>query len=271
MKNIYSIIIGCSILLAGCKTISQVSDSGLSHARSKVKWNLVFEDQFNSKGNFDESKWGYSKRGNAAWMKYLTSSPEYVYQDGKNLVLRMDNKVIEGDDALYHSAGIQTKGKFSFLYGKVEVRAKFKTGKGSWPAIWMMPENSLYGDWPNSGEIDIMEHVNNENVIHQTIHNGSVTNKEGGSTATDNTLYKVDDYNIYGVVWTSDSIQFFVNNILQYTYTKSDDADSKSWPFDQPFYLILNQSGGLGWPGKLDEADLPFYMHVDWVRVYQEK
>lgn len=239
--------------------------------QSNTEWKLIFEDQFNTNGNFDNSKWSFSTRGNAAWARFLTSAPEYAYQEGGSLVLKMDNREIAEDDVPYHSGGIQTKGKFSFLSGKVEVRAKFKSGRGSWPAIWMMPENSVYGGWPNSGEIDIMEHVNNEVKVHQTIHNAAVTNSNGGSTATHSAPYKADDFNIYGIEWSPEAIKFYINNKHQYTYTKPTGADSKAWPFDQPFYLILNQSGGAGWPGPITDADLPFSMQVDWVKVYQEE
>lgn len=232
-------------------------------------WNIIFEDNFNSTGSFDNNKWSYCSRNNAAWAKYLTSSSDNVSLDGSNLVLKMDNKPIAGDNVPYHSGGIQTMGKFSFTYGKVEVRAKFSQGKGSWPAIWMMPETATYGGWPNSGEIDIMEHVNNENVIHQTIHNGAVTNSNGASSVTQASVYNSIDYNTYGIIWAETKIEFYLNGLLTYTYTKPSNATSIQWPFDKPFYLILNQSGGIGWPGPVTDSNLPFQMQVDWVKVYQ--
>ncbi|TKC09539.1 glycoside hydrolase family 16 protein [Pedobacter frigoris] len=236
---------------------------------SSKSWKLVFSDEFNKTGDFDTSKWSYCKRWQPAWAKFLTASSDYVSQDGKNLVLRMDNKVISGDDIPYHSGGIQTSGKFSITYGKVEVRAKFNKGKGSWPAIWMMPESNTYGGWPKSGEIDIMEHVNTESVIHHTIHNAQVTGADGGSTATKSVPYNENDFNTYSIIWNQNEIQFYTNGTLQYTYTKPTNTTSKEWPFDKPFYLILNQSGGAGWPGKIIDTDLPFKMEVDWVRVYK--
>ena len=243
-----------------------------SSADSASVWHLIFSDEFNTTGKFDPSKWKYSPRAHPAWAKYLTPSPKYVSQNGKGLLLKMDNAVINGDPAPYHSGGIQTATKFSFLYGKVEVRAKFNHGQGSWPAIWMMPETPVaYGDWPNSGEVDIMEHVNFENVIHHTIHCGTATDKEGGSTATKSAAYNTADYNIYGIVWEPTEIKFYVNNILQYTYAKKVNATPAQWPFDKPFYIILNQSGGAGWPGEIKNTDLPFQMKIDWIRVYQEK
>jgi len=233
------------------------------------KWKLIFSDKFSSSKKFNESKWSYSPRGNPAWAKFLTPSADYVFQKGGKLILRMDDQSIGDDKIPYHSGGIQSSEKFNLTYGKVEVRAKFSKGKGSWPAIWMMPEKPLYGNWPGSGEIDIMEHVNHENVVHQTIHNGYVTDAQGGSSATHKAAYKEREYNTYSVSWTQDSIAFYVNSVHQYTYKRDTDGGSKQWPFDKPFYLILNQSGGAGWPGGVDKADLPFVMEVDWVRVYR--
>lgn len=284
--KILHLLTACSILLFSCSkslqptpnlkdgkdatTSSAVLTPGTLTTLSST-WDLVFSDEFNTAGSFDTTKWAYSPRWSPAWAKYLTASPAYVNQDGTDLVLKMDNAVIPGDPVPYHSGGVQTSGKFSLLYGKIEVRAKFKQGQGSWPAIWMMPEVPVaYGDWPNSGEIDIMEHVNYENLIHQTIHNATVTNASGGSSATKSTAYNTADYNIYGIIWSPGSVQFYVNNVLQYTYSRAAGASPAQWPFDKPFYLILNQSGGAGWPGAITNADLPFNMNVDWVRVYKE-
>jgi hypothetical protein len=160
-------------------------------------------------------------------------------------------------------------GKFNIRYGKVEVRAKFSRGRGAWPAIWMMPEpDHSLGGWPAGGEIDIMEHVNVENVIHQTIHNTAMTDVDGGSKATNQVPFDSESYNTYGIIWTPTAIEFYVNEVLCYTYAKPVDATPAQWPFDVPFYIILNQSGGAGWPGPITDADLPFAMSVDYVRVY---
>jgi len=234
-------------------------------------WKLIFFDDFITNGSFDTGKWTYCSRQHPAWKKYITQGADYAHQSDDNLVLRMDDKVITSDDVPYHSGGVSTSGKFNFRYGKVEVRARFTSGKGSWPAIWMMPQDDTYGGWSRSGEIDIMEHVNNEDVVHQTIHNAAVTDASGGSTASRSATYNRDDYNLYGMIWTPDKIEFYVNNTLTYTYHKAANAPDREWPFDQPFYLILNQSGGAGWPGPIDRADLPFLLYVDWVKVYQIK
>lgn len=277
LLNGLSLVLACSTLQIKAqsgvtKALQQQSSQAEGPAKARVKWKLVFSDKFDSNGAFDQSKWVYSSRGNPAWARYLTASPEYVYQKGGKLLLKMDKANLPGDSVPYHSAGIQSSGKFSLLYGKVEVRAKFTKGKGSWPAIWMMPEGSgAYGGWPNSGEIDIMEHVNNEPVIHQTIHNTAMTDAAGASKATHQASYDAEDFNTYGIIWNAETIQFYVNDVLQYTYAKPEGSTFKEWPFDKPFYLILNQAGGAGWPGALEEQDLPFEMQVDWVKVYKQK
>jgi beta-glucanase (GH16 family) len=282
MKKINLLCSGLLLLFACSKSEQEVEHAlpvpdqelavaNVAAANTPV-WRMVFSDEFNSTGAFDSSKWMYCVRQTSAWNKYLTASADYVNQDGSNLVLRMDNAVIAGDNVPYHSGGVQSSTKFSLRYGKVEVRAKFKRGQGSWPAIWMMPEVPVaYGGWPNSGEIDIMEHVNYATVVHNTIHNSAVTNAAGSSTATRAAAYNVDEFNTYGIIWTPTAIQFYVNNVLQYTYSKQAGATPAEWPFDKPFYLILNQSGGAGWPGPITNADLPFDMQVDWVRIYKQE
>lgn len=151
-----------------------------SSLQSLSDYELIWSDEFNTVGGFDDSKWSYAERGTVAWNKYMTHTSDYVSQDGNNLLLRMDNAVIPTDPVPYHSGGVKSQNKFSMTFGKVEVRAKFTQGRGSWPAIWMMPEPATaYAGWPGCGEIDIMEHVNNEMVVHQSVHNATVTGSGG--------------------------------------------------------------------------------------------
>ena len=273
-------LLGLSITLLACKeeTFEKTEKKANSNINSLLNvqdsinlstYNLIWSDEFNSTGSFDNSKWSYAERGTVAWNKYMTHSTDYVSQDGNNLLLRMDNAVIPGDAVPYHAGGVKSIGKFSMTYGKVEVKAKFTQGRGSWPAIWMMPEPATqYSGWPGGGEIDIMEHVNNENVVYHTIHNANVTNSNGGSTASKAASYNTTDFNVYTMEWSPSAIRFYVNNVLNYTYSKAANATWQQWPFDVPFYLILNQAGGAGWPGPITNADLPFSMQVDYVRVY---
>lgn len=279
------LLLGCS-LLSSCSKENVEIDPQVTSLKANEKmavdnlqanfvatpnYQLIWSDEFNSSGAFDASKWSYAERGTVAWNKYMTALPAYASQDGSNLLLRMDNATITNDPVAYHAGGVKSMGKFNLAYGKVEVRAKFTAGQGSWPAIWMMPEpaTARAASWPGCGEIDIMEHVNNEGVVYQTIHNSTVTNANGGSTASHGATYTQTDYNLYSIEWNPSSIKFLVNNTLQYTYTKSAAGGWQQWPFDVPFYLILNQAGGAGWPGPINNSALPFSMQVDYVRVYK--
>lgn len=271
MKNLLRIsplLVLASFALKSCGNINLISKSK-DQVKDSSSFTLIWSDEFDKSGSFDSSKWSYAKRGHVAWNKFITQDEAYVYQKNGNLVLRMDNRKIPGDTMAYHSGGIQSSTKFNLKYGKVEVKAKFTQGKGSWPAIWMMPEPKYAkGTWPDCGEIDIMEHVNNEPVIHQTLHNAAHTAKSGVSTATKSSVYNVNNFNVYSIIWTPSKIQFYLNSDLKYTFTKKQEWGNNEWPYDVPFYIILNQAGGAGWPGKLNEADLPFQMEVDYVRVY---
>ncbi len=275
---VIALFIACISSIA-CNKASVKSEPAIPALNSSSSLNatdstyqLVWSDEFNGTGAFDSTKWAFCPRQTSAWNEYLTSLPAYASQDGGgNLVLKMDNATIAGDPVPYHSGGIQSLGKFSIAYGKIEVSAKFTQGQGSWPAIWMMPVPATAdtSSWPGCGEMDIMEHINNSSVINETVHNLSVDNANGASSATHTASYNTTGYNTYGLVWTPTAVQFYVNNVLQYTYNKVASGGWHQYPYNVPFYIILNQSGGAGWPGPITNSNLPFTMQVDYVRVYQ--
>ncbi|PIB95559.1 glycoside hydrolase family 16 protein [Caulobacter sp. X] len=194
----------------------------------------------------------------------------------------------------YASGKIVTQGKASWLYGRIEARARVPGGQGVWPAIWMMPELSTYGGWPKSGEIDILETVNlgapceakgdiceggRENRVFGTIHFAAdaagAHRQAGGSTAMP---ASPDGFHVYAVEWTPEAITWSVDG-REYARAaqkdwKRDDADAGPAPFDRPFHLILNLAFGGRWPEGanakgFDETALPATMEVDWVRVSQ--
>lgn len=234
-------------------------------------WKLIFEDEFSAQA-FDSRYWSYCTRANPDWAKYLTSSLSTVNTaDGMLKVRLIKNPNTTVDNVPYLSGGIQTRGKFNFKYGKVEVRAKFTNGQGSWPAIWMMPEDRSQ-PWPACGEIDIMEHINSENQIHQTIHS-DFANAEGqgirNPSPTKTTAFDKEAFNVYGVEWHPDRLDFTLNGQITFTYPRINTTKTGQWPFDKSFYIILNMAGGGSWTGAINETALPFEMQVDWVRVYE--
>ena len=229
---------------------------------------LIFQDEFEGANQIpDPDKWSLCRRGLSDWDRYLSGSNDQAYISDGNLVLKA-----EKSNGQYLTGGIETINKFHFKYGKVAVRARFTSlVQGGWPAIWMMPQYPKYsGGWPNGGEIDIMEHLNKETFVHQAVHsNYTKNNNEMHENTAD---YVVGKYNVYELEWNSEQLTFFVNGdkVFEYdNYFFANDEEQKQWPFDAPFYLILNNSlGGEGtWPGVISDNELPAIMEVDWVRI----
>lgn len=237
---------------------------------------LVFKDEFNGEGLPSDKYWNYEKGyvRNGEKQYYTEKRQENCYQKNGNLhiVILNDSARIDGKIRPVTSASIITKGKKAWKYCKVEVRAKLPSCLGTWPAIWMMPENDKYGDWPRSGEIDIMEHVGYEpDNVHYAIHSDKYNhtkNNQKRFTVPCPTSYS--DFHIYGLEWSKDQIKWYLDGELKYS-VKKDEKGWSAWPFDQPFYLILNAAFGGGWGGRngVDLSKLKQEYVIDYVRIYQ--
>lgn len=233
---------------------------------------LVWNDEFNYNGLPYSAKWNYEigghGYGNNELQYYTKNRLENAHVENGNLVIEARKEAWQNNQ--YTSARLVTKGKASWKYGTVEVRAKLPKGRGTWPAIWMMSENMK--EWPDDGEIDIMEHVGyNQGFIHASIH----TKKYNHIINTQKTdTIQVNDasekFHVYRMDWSPEKIEIFVDN-QKYFSTKNDENTYEAWPFDQPFYLILNQAVGGNWGGKegVDENIYPQKFYIDYVRVYQ--
>ncbi|MGV3585596.1 MAG: glycoside hydrolase family 16 protein [Adhaeribacter sp.] len=245
----------------------------LPHKEKAAGWVLKWEDEFEQAGVPDPAKWGFSGRKSPNWACYCADTLAVTFVEEGQLYLRGILNRDKTDTARYKTACIQTKDKFYFKYGKIEVKAKIPQGKGSWPAIWLMPQDSKYGGWPASGEIDIMEHLNYDPYIYQTLHSQYIDklNQKTNPVHSATPVFKEGAFNIYGLEWYPDRLDFFVNGIKTFTYPKIANADHQQWPFDQEYYIILNQALGGNWVGAIDDNDLPVQMTVDWVRVYQKE
>lgn len=259
-KSNYPILFLLSFLLFACDKVE-----------SQEEWSLVWSEEFETDGAPDNQKWDFAGTGTPDWKCYCTDSEETSSVLDGNLVLKGIQQVNADGTKEYQTGCINTQGKFSFKYGKIEVRAKLPEGQGSWPAIWLMPAKSVYGGWPKSGEIDIMEHLNFDSYVYQTVHNEYLLNQGGKLNTTYHATapIKSNDYNVYGLEWYPDRLEFFVNGTKNLTFSKPENANSDKWPYDQEFYIILNQALGGNWPGEINDADLPQIFLVDWVRVYQ--
>ena len=233
-------------------------------------WDLVFEDNFDSTDSIPNPKyWRLAKRGDDTWNRYLSESYGQAYQ--KNGYLYLFGMLVGGE---YKTGAIETLNNFSFTYGQVKCRARFlRSPQGNHTGIWMMPEPPAQ-QWPKSGEIDIMEHLDDQSQVFETVH---YYNDNLGENASSHGTSSIDneDFNVYGIIWNQDSIKFTVNGEVAFTYT-NDNPDSEDfsyqYPFTKPFYLILSQSlGGKGtWEGVINDSELPAIFQIDWIKVWQK-
>jgi len=232
---------------------------------------LVFADEFETPGALDPAKWGYeigSIRNNEA--QYYTSRAENVRVEGGNLVIEARKEPYHG--SAYTSASVNTRGRFEPLYGRVEVRAKLPTGRGTWPAIWMLGTNIDQVGWPACGEIDIMENVGFDPLrIYGTIHTAAYNHVAGTAKGSNITLSAPwQDFHVYAAEWYPDRIDLFVDDQEYFTF-RNEGTGSRTWPFDQPLYLLINLAIGGSWGGQqgIDDSLFPHRYLIDYVRIYR--
>ncbi len=249
-------------------------------------YKLVWNEEFNYSGKPDPDKWNHETGfiRNLEEQIYTKRRKNVRVKNGKlELIARKENFKnkrynpevknyrINTETSDYTSGSINTKEKFEFKYGRVEVRAKLPSGDGVWPAIWMLGVNFEEVEYPYAGEIDIMEHVGkNPNEIHATVHfpwdNAQGIKSHGGSKIIANPS---EEFHVYSVNWTEDKIQFLIDNSLYHEFN-THLLNGKNNPFRKPFYLILNLALGGNWPGPVDPEIFPQKFIIDYVRVYKE-
>lgn len=205
--------------------------------------------------------------------QFYTNSPKNVEIVNQQLVIRALKEKHEHCE--YTSAKLTTKHKRHFQYGRLEVTAKLPKGKGTWPAIWLlgMPNNAD-GPWPLRGEIDIMEHVGkDEDRVHFSLHSGTYNHRQWNHPTHIETINDVTStFYTYGIDWEEDKIAFYVNDQVIQTFTrKPGDNLTSDWPFNQPYYLILNLAVGGTWGGEIDDSIFPQEFIIDSIRYYQKE
>jgi beta-glucanase (GH16 family) len=241
------------------------------------KWELVWSDEFDYTGLPDETKWNYDTVGNSyGWGNnelqfYTTRDEDNVWVDGSHLAINALKE--RTGDFNYTSGRITTKEKGDWLYGRVEIHAKVPGGRGIWPAIWMLPTDWEYGGWPDSGEIDIMEHVGYEpDSIYTTVHTGAFNHSIGTQVGESTYVPDCEDeFYTYAIEWYPEKIDFFIDGDKAFTF-KNSGKNSDEWPFDKRFHLLLNVAVGGNWGGQhgVDDSIFPATMLVDYVRVYKK-
>lgn len=233
---------------------------------------LVWSDEFNYDGLPDPTKWNF-ELGADGWGNHEEQNYVKRWENSRveNGTLTIEARKDNFDGIDYSSARITTQFKGKWTYGKFEARAKLPSGRGTWGAIWMMPEESVYGPWPNSGEIDIMEHVGYlPNYVFGTTHTAANYGGDGLGGSYNMADYETT-FHIYKVEWYPTKLDFYIDSHLYATVENPGDGQSASWPFDQDFFLILNLAVGGDWGGAegIDETVFPQQLVVDYVRVYQ--
>ena len=230
---------------------------------------LVWSDEFNG-SSLDQSIWSFQLGQFNDCVHYCTNLPtNTAVADGKLQLIALEESY-QGYD--YTASVIKTKHTVNWRYGRIEARIKLPATNGFVPAFWLLPEDEQYGWWPASGEIDIMEHPTNEvTKIYGTIHSGAY-NSFTGSGPRGGTIDIADAesaFHLYAVEWTPEKIDFFVDDNKYFTFN-NDHKGSQTWPFDQPFYIILNMAVGGGWVGNPTPSTIfPAIMEVDYIRAYQ--
>lgn len=256
-----------------------------------ASWEPVWGDEFTVEGAPDPDNWNIEE-----WPPRRVNDEDQAYT-GRPGNLRVDDGmlIIEAHretygEASYTSGRMHSQGKGGFLYGRVEVRAQLPRGQGTWPAIWMMPDDPFtYATtcdretgwtsdppcdaWPNSGEMDIMEHVGYQmNHVHGTMHTKAYYWKNHEQRKGRVLLDDVAEaFHVYALEWTPERIDVFVDDTLYFTYVNEHES-WEQWPFDHPFHVILNVAVGGHWGragGPIDDRIFPQKMLVDYVRIYQ--
>lgn len=238
-------------------------------------YKIVWADEFDVDGTPNSDNWGYDI-GNGDWgwgngeKQYYTNRRDNVkVQDGK-LIITAKREDYNGFN--YTSTRIVSRKKIDIKYGRIDFLAKLPKGGGTWPALWLMPTDSRYGGWPASGEIDVMEHVgNNQDKILGTCHSTAYNGGNGRGTTIQATNVS-DSFNLYSLEWTPDKLSFLYNNEAYYTYQnpKYSKDNQKYFPFDQEFYLIMNVAMGGMLGGNIDPNFVSSSMEVEYVRLYQK-
>jgi len=252
----------CCIGITACSSLNQGS------SRQKAPGpKLVFSDEFNTNGAPDSSKWKYETgNGEDGWgnkeLQYYTNRPQNVIvQDG---VLKRTALKENYMGSAYKSARLLTRGKYSFKYGRIEVRAKFPAAVGTWPAAWMLGDNIGTAGWPDCGETDIVEHLGRDlGKIYGTLHYPG----HSGGNADGKTIMIPDAMSVfhtYTVDWSADALKIYVDDRLYHTV-----VNTAALPFNQPFFIILNMAMGGNFGGAVDPAFSRATYQIDYVRVYQ--
>lgn len=253
-----------------------IKAKGYEYDYETLTYELVWSDEFDYEGAPDDEKWDYDT-GGSGWgnneLQYYTKGENVEVRDG--LLVIEARKEAQGTKD-YTSTRLVSRGKGDWLYGRIEVCAKLPSGVGTWPAIWMLPTDWKYGDWPASGEIDIMEHVGyDQGAVHASVHTKTYNHSIGTQkTARINSETVSEEFHVYALEWLPDKIIVSMDGEAYFSFEPTKYKSSptfEEWPFDKRMHLLINFAVGGNWGGQrgVDDSVYPQGFEVDYVRVYQ--
>jgi beta-glucanase (GH16 family) len=233
-------------------------------------WRLDWHDEFDGVA-IDRAQWTFDL-GGGGWgngeLEYYTDRPENARVENGLLVIEARKESYEISD--YTSARMKTEGRRTFQNGRMEGRVKVPDGSGLWPAFWLLGENISRAGWPDCGEIDIMEYVGRDpNLILGTLHGPGYSGAFGLSKSNRQAFNIADDFHIYAVEWEPERVDWFFDGVKYFTVNRSD-VGKRDWPFQQPFFVILNLAVGGSFGGVVgNQTNFPKDYLVDYVRYYR--
>ena len=282
IKQLYFFIALSAGCILSCQSCSTKQDEAIILPPKPVEivdkqWSFeaapTWVDEFDYTGLPATNKWDYdlggSGWGNNEKQLYTNTLNNVSVADGK-LTITAKKENVNGMG--YTSTRLVTRGKLDVLYGRIEVRAKLPTGRGTWPAIWMLPTDRVYGDWPKSGEIDIMEHVGyDQNTVHFSTHSEAYYFKINTQKTSKKLIPDASTaFHDYRVDWTPYAIRGYFDNTLVFEFT-NEGKTYKEWPFDKRFHILINLAVGGDWGGAqgIDDSIFPQKFEVEHVRYYK--
>lgn len=231
-------------------------------------WKIVFEDNFNTLDTINN--WKFIPKGTDAWDKFMSRDSNcYEINNGELKLKGILNKDTTMDSE-FMTGGIWSSGKKTITYGKVEIRAKFNKVEGAWPAIWMISDEK---PWPYGGEIDILETINKDNSVLHTVHTPYTlyTSSHKLLNYIEVPIKDKTQYNTYIVIINKDEVIFAINGKKTFVYKNLEPEFDQQFPFDNKKFLILSmQLNNAIMTGKVNTAQLPAEMTIDWVRFYEK-
>lgn len=229
-------------------------------------WALVWEEDFDGP-SIDTGSWTRVPQGTNDWDDMMSLREDLAFIDHGQLVL-LGKKGGEDDPTPFVTGGVASRGKRSFREARVEIRARFNSVQGFWPALWLMPDAALPS--PEYAEVDLMEHLNFQDSIYQTVH--SRYTLDGGNQPPKHAQAPVDrdGWNVYAAEIHRDSLCLFTNGVKTLTYPRLEGVEHQFPWADYPFYFILSNQLGGAWVGSVDPDQLPSELRIDWIRVYEK-